>query len=60
MPGKPVIRHVDRQALGRVLSNILSNAVKYSAGDLRVELEMDGTLTAACEDGCLVITLAFS
>ena len=44
MPEASVVRHVDRRALGRVLSNILSNAIKYSAEDLAVELTADGTL----------------
>ena len=44
MPEAPVVRHVDRRALGRVLSNILSNAIKYSAGDLSVELTADGVV----------------
>ena len=45
LPEEPVVRQLDRAALGRVLGNILSNAVKYSAGDLSVSLEADGTLT---------------
>ena len=45
LPEGPVVRQLDRAALGRVLGNILSNAVKYSAGDLSVSLEADGTLT---------------
>ena len=45
LPEGPVVRQLDRAALGRVLGNILSNAVKYSAGDLSVSLEEDGTLT---------------
>lgn len=45
LPEEPVVRQLDRAALGRVLGNILSNAVKYSAGDLSVSLEEDGTLT---------------
>lgn len=44
LPRRPVVRTLDREALGRVLDNVLSNAVKYSAGDLRVELEEDGRL----------------
>ena len=45
LPEEPVIRRLDREALGRILSNILSNAAKYSSGDLRVTLAGDGTLT---------------
>jgi len=42
---EPVTRRLDREALSRILSNILSNAAKYSSGDLRVTLSADGTLT---------------
>lgn len=45
LPDEPVVRRLDREALGRILSNILSNAAKYSPGDLRVELAVDGTMT---------------
>ena len=45
----------DRAALGRVFSNILSNAIKYSDGDLTVSLSDDGlvcfTNTASKLDG---------
>lgn len=47
LPEEPVIRRLNREALGRILSNILSNAAKYSPGDLRVALGADGTLTFA-------------
>ncbi len=45
LPEEPVVRRLDREALARILSNILSNAAKYSPGDLRVSLTADGTLT---------------
>lgn len=45
LPEMPVIRRLDAAALGRVLNNILSNAVKYSGGDLTVEMAEDGALT---------------
>lgn len=45
LPEAPVVRRLDAGALGRILGNILSNAVKYSGGDLAVTLEEDGTLT---------------
>ena len=45
LPEQPVVRRLNREALVRVLGNVLSNAVKYSPGDLRVALEEDGTLT---------------
>lgn len=44
LPERQVVRRLDREALGRILSNVLSNAVRYSPGDLRVVLEEDGTL----------------
>lgn len=45
LPEEPVTRRLNGEALGRILSNILSNAAKYSPGDLRVELAADGTMT---------------
>ncbi len=42
LPEDPVERRLDRAALSRVFGNILSNAAKYSAGDLRVTLTEDG------------------
>lgn len=42
MPPGQVVRRLDRAALSRVFSNLLSNAAKYSDGDLRVELTSDG------------------
>lgn len=47
IPEEPVIRQLDRTALARVLGNLMSNALKYSGGDLSVELEADGTITLA-------------
>lgn len=44
---QPVTRTLDRQALARVLGNILSNALKYSDGDLSISLSDDGTLEFA-------------
>ena len=45
LPEERVIRNLNRAALSRLLGNLLNNALKYSAGDLRVVLEPDGTLT---------------
>lgn len=45
LPPGPVLRMLDPDALGRVLSNILSNALKYSAGDLKVALTPEGRAT---------------
>lgn len=45
MPEQPVIRTLDAAALRRVFGNILSNAAKYSDGDLTVSLTPEGTVT---------------
>ena len=45
LPEAQVVRPVDPEALRRVLSNVLSNAAKYSGGDLNITLEENGTLT---------------
>ena len=47
MPQAPVVRRLDREALHRVLDNLLANAVKYSDGDLYVRLGADGTIECA-------------
>ena len=49
LPGEKVIRPLDRQALRRVLDNILMNAARYSDGDLVVELSPGGSI--AFENG---------
>jgi len=45
LPESPVPRQLDPEALSRILSNILSNALKYSAGDLKVALTPEGRAT---------------
>ncbi|MDO4322312.1 MAG: HAMP domain-containing sensor histidine kinase [Lachnospiraceae bacterium] len=45
MPGKEVRRVLNAQAFSRILSNLISNALKYSDGDLRVILTEEGTLS---------------
>lgn len=45
MPEEKVIRPLDAAALRRVFDNILSNAAKYSDGDLAVVLAPDGEVT---------------
>lgn len=45
LPGKRVVRMLDRAALSRVLGNLLTNALKYGGGDLEVALSEDGVLT---------------
>lgn len=44
IPEKRVERTLSRSALSRILENILSNAVKYSDGDLSVTLTEDGAI----------------
>lgn len=39
-----VARTLNRDALSRVLGNLLANALKYSGGDLEVALRPDGTI----------------
>ena len=41
---QPVLRQLNREALGRVFGNILSNALKYSEGDLAITLKESGSL----------------
>ena len=45
LPERQVVRHLNRESVGRIFGNVLSNAAKYSSGDLRVTLEEDGTIT---------------
>ncbi|HIR53860.1 MAG TPA: HAMP domain-containing histidine kinase [Candidatus Onthovicinus excrementipullorum] len=47
LPGVPVVRQLNRDALTRVFSNILSNAAKYSGGDLAVTLTTAGEISFA-------------
>lgn len=44
-PEETVLRTLDAFSLKRIFNNIISNAVKYSDGDLRVELASDGVIT---------------
>ncbi len=44
LPEAPVWRTLDPGALNRIFSNIISNAVKYSDGDLTVNMDEDGTI----------------
>ena len=44
MPDHAVVRRLDAAALRRIFDNILSNAVKYSDGDLSVALHSDGSV----------------
>ena len=45
MPVEKLVRPLDAAALRRVFDNILSNAAKYSDGDLTVTLSPDGSVT---------------
>lgn len=45
LSGKRLEAALNREALGRVLSNILSNALKYSEGDLEIVLSDQGTIS---------------
>lgn len=44
LPEKQLIRTLNKQALMRIFSNVISNALKYSIGDLHIVLTMDGEL----------------
>lgn len=44
LPDAPVIRMLNRAAVGRVFGNVLSNAAKYSAGDLTIRLLPEGVI----------------
>lgn len=44
MPEKKLVRNLDRSALSRILSNLLSNSVKYSRGDLDIRLSDSGEI----------------
>lgn len=44
IPEKKIRRRLDRNALSRVFGNIISNAIKYSGGDLSIVLEEDGEI----------------
>lgn len=45
LPKEPVLRKGNREVMSRVFGNILSNVLKYSDGDLKVELKENGELT---------------
>ena len=44
IPEKKVVRSLNRNALSRIFGNMISNAVKYSDGDLKIVLEEDGNV----------------
>ena len=45
MPEEPVWRMLDVDALKRIFSNVIGNALKYSDGDLFVDMKENGTIT---------------
>lgn len=47
IPEQKVIRYADRSALMRIFSNLINNAVKYSDGDLEIELKESGEIIFA-------------
>lgn len=44
LPETPVWRELDISALSRIFSNIISNALKYTDGDLSVSMNKDGRI----------------
>lgn len=44
LPEQPVLRALNRTALMRIFGNILSNAIKYSDGDLAVTMDDGGVI----------------
>ena len=44
IPEEKVIRKLNATYVSRIFSNLLNNAVKYSEGDLEINLEQDGTI----------------
>ncbi len=47
LPKAPVLRRLSRAALSRILGNVMSNAVRYSDGDLRITLTDEGEICFA-------------
>lgn len=45
IPEKRIIRRLNRSSLSRIFGNIISNALKYSDGDLDVALYEDGSIS---------------
>ena len=45
LPEEPVFRELDAGAVNRIFSNIISNALKYSDGDLSVVMDKNGCVT---------------
>lgn len=47
MPDAAVVRNLNRDGLARVLSNLITNAVRYSDGDLFIVLTEEGRISLA-------------
>ena len=45
LPEAPVFRELDAAAVNRIFSNIISNALKYSDGDLSIVMDKSGCVT---------------
>ncbi len=45
LPEEPVLRKLDASAVNRIFSNIISNSLKYSEGDLSVVMTSSGDIT---------------
>ena len=44
LPEEPIFRELDAGAVNRIFSNIISNALKYSDGDLSVVMDKNGRI----------------
>lgn len=44
LPKMPIWRELDMNALNRIFSNIISNALKYADGDFQVTMKKDGSI----------------
>ena len=47
MPDRIVMLRLNREALTRIFGNLIANAVRYSDGDLLIELSCNGTISFA-------------
>ncbi len=45
LPEEPIWMQLDKSAVNRIFSNIISNAIKYTDGDFSVVMAEDGTVT---------------
>ena len=45
IPRQKIVRFLNREALSRILGNLMSNALKYSEGDLSISLNEDGIIS---------------